>query len=256
MDKNIKLPVGNIRVRWVENHPSHPIIVFLHDSFGCIELWRDFPDRLCKISKCNMLIYDRLGYGKSSSFAESRKGDYLEVEAQRLIDLLEILGIAKPILFGHSDGATIALITAAKYPDRILGVISEAAHIFVEEVTLKGIEDAVKEYETSNLKARLEKYHGDKTDKLFRAWADIWRLPNFREWNIKNMLSSIKAPTMVIQGELDEFGTQKQVTGILENVSGQTKELILPNVTHTPHHEAPDIVLGETAKFLKTHLHI
>jgi len=247
----INLSIGKIWMKRIDNYPGQPVIVFLHDSFGCIELWRDFPEKLSEMTGCNVFLYDRLGYGESDPFAEKRIRNYMEKEADLLSAILDEIGIGRAILFGHSDGATISLIAAAKYPEKIAGVISEAAHIFVEEVTLKGIEEAVYAYKTSNLKQKLEKYHGEKTDKLFWAWADIWRSPDFQDWNLENLLSSIICPVMIIQGENDEYGTLKQVEGIEKGVSGAVIKFVVPNVRHTPHQEVPDSVLEESVNFIR-----
>lgn len=142
----------------MNQYPNKPTIVFLHDSLGSIELWRNLPNELAEITECNVLIYDRLGYGKSDPMATSiRSNNYLELEADILKELLIELNIENPILLGHSDGGSIALIVAGKYPNLIKGTIIEAGHIFVEDITLKGIYDAKKAYETTNLADRLKK---------------------------------------------------------------------------------------------------
>lgn len=244
---------GKLNVVQLANNPEHPTIVFLHDSLGSVELWRTFPKTLGELTQCNVFVYDRQGYGKSSPFTvNSRDNDYLEIEADRLHQLIEQCGLQRVILFGHSDGGSIALIAAAKYPSFILGVITEGAHIFVEEITLEGIREAVTAYQTTDLKERLQKYHGEKTEAVFNAWAATWLNDTFRSWNMEQFLPKIHCPVLVIQGEKDEFGSLDQVNGIVKQVSGVVSSLIIPAVGHTPHKEAKEIVLEHSAGFIGT----
>ncbi|MCT2406802.1 alpha/beta hydrolase [Chryseobacterium antibioticum] len=229
-----------------------PVIVFLHDSFGCTQLWRDFPVKLSEATGCNVLVYDRLGYGKSCPMlTHERPVNYMELEADLLNDLLMQLNINNAILFGHSDGGTIALITAAKYPERVKTVICEAGHIFVEEVTLKGVYDAWDAYRTTNLAERLQKYHGDKVEMLFKAWTETWTRDDYRSWNIESLLKNIQCPLLFIQGETDEYGTLDQVEKTVSQVSGPSEKYIIPSVGHTPHKEVPELVLKKAADFVK-----
>ena len=203
--------------------------------------------------RCNVLVYDRQGYGKSCPFSyKNRDIRYLEQEADILNDLLKHWNIDKAILFGHSDGGSIALLTAAKYPERILGVIAEGAHIFVEEVTLSGIREAIQLYQTTDLKTKLEKYHGHKTEAMFWAWAGTWTSPQFRNWNIEAFLPLVMCPSLIIQGHDDEFGSAAQVQGIVGQTTGPSQALLIPGAKHTPHKEQPDKVLEMAAAFIAT----
>jgi pimeloyl-ACP methyl ester carboxylesterase len=242
----------DIYIYHLDNYNNRPTIVFLHDSLGCTSLWRDFPERLGEYTQCNVLVYDRLGYGKSDPMPDvSRPVNYMEPEADILIELLDGLFIENPILFGHSDGASIALLTAAKYPEKIMAVVAEAAHIFVEEITLNGIREAMEAYKTTNLKERLQKYHGDNTDILFRAWTETWTRPDFRNWNIEKFLPSIVCPLLTIQGLNDEFGSMLQVEGILYGVSG-AKKVLIDDCGHTPHKEKPEETLNAATNFINS----
>ncbi|MGH1515965.1 alpha/beta fold hydrolase [Chryseobacterium sp. JK1] len=230
---------------------DRPTLVFLHDSLGSVQLWRELPAKLAEITQCNTLVYDRLGYGKSYPMpTHERPVNYMELEADILNDLLTELNINKAILFGHSDGGTIALIMAAKYPERVNAVICEAGHIFVEEVTLKGVYDAWEAYKTTNLPERLQKYHGDKVETLFRAWTETWTRDDYRSWNIEYLLKNITSPLLFIQGEADEYGTLDQVEKTVTQVSGNTEKYIIPKVGHTPHKEVPELVLEKTKEFI------
>jgi pimeloyl-ACP methyl ester carboxylesterase len=252
MYKDIRFSVDEIEIERFENYPDRPTIVFLHDSLGCIQLWRDFPQKLGESTNCNVLVYDREGYGKSKSFSNPKRDNfYMEYEADILNELLDKCKIDKAILFGHSDGGSIALIAGAKYPAKILGIITEGAHVFVEEVTLNGIREAIRYYQITDLKAKLEKYHGKKTEDMFWAWAKTWTNVKFRAWNIEFFLPSIKCPALVIQGEDDEFGTLDQVEKIIKQINGKSEELIIPNVKHSPHKEIPELILNKSSEFIK-----
>lgn len=229
-------------------------IVFLHDSLGSVQLWRDFPAKLSEATHCNTLAYDRLGYGKSFPMpTHVRPVNYMELEADLLSNVLAEMNIDNVVLFGHSDGGTIALITAAKYPERIKAVICEAGHIFVEEVTLKGVYDAWEAYKTTNLPERLQKYHGDKVEMLFRAWTETWTRDDYRTWNIEYLLKDITAPLLFIQGEADEYGTLDQVEKTVTQVSGRSEKYIIPGIGHTPHKEVPELVLEKAAGFISNY---
>lgn len=245
------LDLDKIAFKKIEGNPDKSTIIFLHDSLGSIELWRDFPDKLAQLTGHPVLIYDRQGYGKSCDFSyDKRDNDYMELEADILIQLCEKWNIEKPILFGHSDGGSIALIAAGKYPEKISALIVEGAHIFVEDVTIAGISQAAKDYETTILKEKLEKYHGDKTDKMFKMWTETWLSAPFKTWNIEKFLSKIKIPTLVIQGEKDQFGTLNQVMGIMNQVGGYPKAYVPKDAYHTPHKEMPELILQKTSDFI------
>jgi pimeloyl-ACP methyl ester carboxylesterase len=243
---------ATLRLHRIPGEPGHPTLVFLHDSLGCTALWRDFPAALGVATGCPTLVYDRQGYGQSSPFGSSwREVTYLEKEADVLQQLLEQCTIEQAILFGHSDGGSIALLAAAKHPARIRAVVTEGAHIFVEEVTLRGIREAVPAYRTTNLPERLRKYHGEKTDAVFEAWAQTWLRNDYRDWNIERFLPRITCPVLVIQGGQDEYGTLAQVTGIVAQVAGEAQPLLIPFVGHTPHKDARQTVLHYSSMFIE-----
>lgn len=233
--------------------------MYLHDSLGCIKVWRDFPDRLCAATQCNGLIYDRQGYGESSPFTSPREVDYLEREADVLNELLTAVGVYDAILFGHSDGGSIALIAASKIcggtfvsdpPLNIIVVITEGAHVFVEEITLEGIR-AAKVVE-ADLLLRLQKYHGEKTQGVFDAWTETWLRPEFRDFNGEHFLDAIDCPVLVVQGEKDEYGTDAQVLSIRGNPDRfpLRQMCMIPGVGHTPHKDAATQVVELCSAFI------
>lgn len=245
---------GYFEGMYVEHHQlfdDRPTLVFLHDSLGCVHLWRDFPAQLANATQCNILLYDRIGYGKSEPMESwLRPVNYMELETHILIKLLNAYQIKKAILFGHSDGGTIALLAASLYPQHIAITIVEAAHIFVEGITLKGVREAIVAYETTNLKSRLEKYHSDKVDTLFKAWTQTWIREDYRDWNIEALLSNIQSPLLFIQGENDEYGSLAQVNDTISKPKGIATSFIISNVGHTPHKDVPERVLARCAEFI------
>jgi pimeloyl-ACP methyl ester carboxylesterase len=225
-------------------------LVFLHEGLGSVGQWRDFPSRLSERTGLPALVYDRWGYGKSDPFTLPRPASYLHDEARfSLPAVLDECGIGRAILVGHSDGGSIALIFASTRPERVRAVITEAAHVFVESVTLEGIRGAVKVYALTDLGKRLARYHGDKTDLVFHGWADTWLSPEFRDWNIEEVLPGVRCPVLVIQGIDDPYGTPAQVRAIERQVSGSARSLLV-RCGHIPHAEAQAEVLEGMARFI------
>ena len=167
-----------------------------------------------------------------------------------LFGLLEALAIERVVLFGHSDGGSIAIIAAAQRPGQVDGVITEGAHVFVEDVTLAGIHEARAMFASTPLRERLARYHGSKTDAMVAAWIDTWLSLEFRDWNIESCLPRVVCPVLAIQGDDDEYGTPAQVQAIVHGVGVQARSLMLPRVGHTPHRDATEAVIHATAEFM------
>lgn len=226
-------------------------MVFLHDSLGSVLLWRDFPERISMGTGREVYIYERQGHGRSSPLeSHVRDSSYLEKEADLIPDILEKLLIKEAILYGHSDGASIALIAAGKFPGMIKALIVEAPHIFAEDITIEGVRNTVGRQKETRIIEKLKKYHGDKAETTFRAWGETWLKPEYHSWNILNILRQITSPVLVIQGEKDEYGTEKQMTGISDNAQGMVELKLLPKTGHNPHNEAPAIVSAIALEFL------
>jgi len=231
------------------NTPSAPTIVALHEGLGSISMWKDFPQRVADATGCTVLVYSRYGHGKSDRLAEKRSVDFMHHEAKVVLpELLRQFELERPILLGHSDGASIALIYAGAFPDRLQALILEAPHVFVEEHGLRSIAAIRTLYESTDISPKLARYH-DHVDETFRGWNDIWLDPQFREWNIEEYLNSINCPTLVIQGENDEYGTLAQVQAIQRRVPA-AQALILPDCRHSPHRERPDLTLTAISSFV------
>jgi pimeloyl-ACP methyl ester carboxylesterase len=221
-----------------------PVLVLLHDSLGSVALWRDFPERLAEATGLGVFAYDRRGHGGSDPLgARPRTSAYLHDEAATLARVLESAAIEDAILFGHSDGGSIALLAAAHHPAPVRAVVAEAAHVFVEERTLEGIRAAQRAVAEGDLLARLTRHHGPKAEALLAAWMGTWLSPGFRGWNIEDDLRRIRCPVLVVQGDLDEYGTSAQVKAIARGVAGPARTLVLAGVRHTPHRESPAAVL-------------
>lgn len=226
-------------------------LVFLHEGLGSIAQWRDFPSALSRAVHLPAVVYERGGYGGADPLSGPRSIRYIHEEAlESLPEVLRQLQIDDAILIGHSDGGSIALIFAATRPEKVRGVVTEAAHVFVEDVTVAGIRDAVDLYESSDLPERLVRYHGSNTEAAFRGWSDTWLSTAFRSWNIEEYLPGVRCPVLAIQGRDDEYGTPAQVKAIVNGVSGPAERLIIPDCGHVPHHAARPRVLGKTARFI------
>lgn len=245
-----QLQVRRLRPEGLPPESSSPTLVFIHEALGSISQWRDFPETLVESTGLPALIYDRCGFGGSQQLEVSRGPDYLDYEVECLVTLLDLCTVRKPLLVGHSDGATLALLYAAAFPERPVAVISEAAHLFVEEVTLEGIRAAVKRWQTTDLRDRLMRYQGVHTDRVFSAWTETWLDPGFREWNIETQMQHIRCPVLALQGQTDEFGTALQLQAIAEKVGGPCRCRMIPACGHTPHRDARDEVLKEMTAFV------
>jgi pimeloyl-ACP methyl ester carboxylesterase len=247
-----------IEYAWVgDDGPRRPTVVFLHEGLGSLALWRDFPQRFCAACGARGLVYSRPGYGRSSLPAgEPRDVDYLHVQAHEVLPaFLEAAGIASdapaPWFFGHSDGGTIALLHAARFPGRAAGVIAVAPHLFVEDVTVAGVERARTSYAATDWRARLERHHADP-DWVFASWIDIWLDPRFRGWNIEREMEAIACPVLAAQGVDDEYGTMEQVRSIARHVPG-AEVLEISGAGHSPHRDQPGVLIEAGARFIARH---
>lgn len=224
---------------------DRPTLLFLHEGLGCVELWRDFPERLCQRTGCPGLVYDRLGHGKSSPLRQPRTIHYLHQSG--LVELPQVIEALLPgrtlVLVGHSDGGSIGLIFAATQSPALKGMITEAAHVFVESVSIDGIREADAAFASGRLKKGLSRYHGAKTEALFKAWSATWQSPWFASWNIEYLLPAITVPLLVLQGRDDQYGSAAQVETIVAGAGGRVTPALLEDCGHAPHQEFPGLVL-------------
>jgi len=227
-----------------------PTIVFLHEGLGSVAMWRDFPAQLCVALGCNGLVYSRQGYGRSAPLAAPRCVDFMHREAALVLPaVLKAFRIDEPILFGHSDGGSIALLYSAFYPGRPRACVVMAPHILVEEVSITSIAKARCAYEEGYLKERLARYHDD-VDGAFYGWNDIWLDPAFRSWTIETLLEAIQAPVLAIQGEDDVYGTMEQIEGIARRVRSASLVKIA-QCGHSPHRDQPGMTIEAVRRFLE-----
>jgi pimeloyl-ACP methyl ester carboxylesterase len=226
-------------------------LVMLHEGLGSVSMWRGFPELLAGATGRRVLVYSRFGYGRSAPLDAARNVDYMHEEAHRWLPaILARLEIQRPILFGHSDGASIALIHAAGAASEVAGVVALAPHVKVEDLTIRSIAAAKAAYLESDLPMRLGRHHED-ADSAFWGWNQIWLDPAFRAWNIEGLLPSIRCPILAIQGEDDEYGTMEQIASIAR-AAPQTRLLALPACRHSPHRDQPDAVLDAAKRFVAT----
>jgi pimeloyl-ACP methyl ester carboxylesterase len=227
-----------------------PTLVFLHEGLGSATAWRGFPRRLAEKTGCGALVYSRIGYGSSPPAKLPRPISYMHDEAAILDEVMSDHGVREAILVGHSDGASIALIYAGRtQPGRLRGLILEAPHVFAEPSGIDSIAAMKVEYETTDLRQRLARYHTD-VDNAFRGWNDVWLDPSFREWTIEEFLPAITVPVLLIQGTEDEYGTWEQIDVIEEEVRGTVETLRVPDAGHAPHRDQLEMVLEKMAGFV------
>jgi pimeloyl-ACP methyl ester carboxylesterase len=240
----------DLEYEWVGDAASAlPVVVFLHEGLGSVAMWKDFPARLCNAHGLRGLVYSRYGYGRSTPkpAGEMWPPDFMQRQAHEVLPaLFAALQIERPWLFGHSDGASIALLYASEFPTA--GVIAVAPHLFVEDISIASIEAARTAYATTDLRERLARYHADP-DSAFRGWNDAWLSPAFRTWNIEAEMGKIACPVLAVQGEDDEYGTLEQVRGIVRRLP-KTRLFVLPKCGHSPHRDEPALLSREAGRFI------
>jgi pimeloyl-ACP methyl ester carboxylesterase len=259
----VDVPFGGrsvcIEYQWLSRERgAAPLVVFLHEGLGSLAMWKDYPQALCDAGGYRGLVFSRPGYGRSTPrrHDEHWDVDFMHRQAQEVLPrLFDRLGIgsdgAAPWLFGHSDGASIALIHAASFPGSVAGVIAVSPHIFVEDISVRSIEAARDAYRSTDLKARLARYHDD-ADSAFWGWNDIWLDPRFRAWSIEAVLPSIACPILAVQGTDDEYGTLAQVEDIRERAP-RTETVVLDDCRHSPHRDQPAALTAAVTDFITRH---
>ena len=255
-DKNAR-----IEYQWVGSaDASRPLVIFLHEGLGSVAMWKGFPQQLVEAANCRGLVYSRPGYGKSTprEKEETWQADFMHRQAFEVLPALFVaLGIDTaanpPLLYGHSDGGSIALLFAARYPMNASGIIVVAPHIFVEDVSISSIEEAKIAYltttpQTNHLRGKLSRYHDD-VDSAFWGWNDVWLNPAFRRWNLTQAIKTIACPLLAIQGLDDEYGTLEQIRSI-KRLLPQTQLLEIPNCGHSPHRDQPEALIKACVAFV------
>ena len=233
------------------NAEQAPPIILLHDSLGCVALWRDFPEALCAATGRQVIAYDRLGFGKSDPFPGRLPLDFIYNEyAASLQPVCARLGIERFVLFGHSVGGGIGVVGAAKLPAQCVGLVTESAQIFREEITFEGIRAAKPVFAPrAPAYERLRSYHGDKTDWVLSAWIDTWLDPNFA-FDLTPYITALQCPVLAIHGDRDEYGSTEQPKQLCAMTPGPKQCLILEGCGHVPHRERADDVLKAVTAFM------
>ncbi|SNT12191.1 Pimeloyl-ACP methyl ester carboxylesterase [Noviherbaspirillum humi] len=242
-----------LEYQWVgERESRFPTVVFLHEGLGSVSMWKDFPERFCREHGFAGLVFSRYGYGRSTPRpAEERwPVGFMHAQAREVLPaFFEAMGVQRPWLFGHSDGASIALLHAAAFPQSVSGVVAVAPHILVEQLTVDSIAQAREAFLATDLRAKLGRYHAD-ADSAFWGWNQIWLDPAFREWNIEGELDKIACPVLAVQGEEDEYGTLEQIRGIKRRLP-RAELLVLPRCGHSPHRDQPQALIEKAGGFMQ-----
>lgn len=250
----IESPHGRVFSRlWMHEgipNPEPPIVLF-HDSLGCVELWRDFPDKLGMATGRTIIAYDRLGFGRSDVHPGGWTTQFIRDEAERYFPLVKAhLGIDTFVALGHSVGGGIAAHCAAHFPGQCQFLVTESAQAFVEDKTLQGIRAAETAFQAPEQLERLQKYHGAKAQWVLQAWTRTWQSEKMRDWDLASEIPAIECPTLVIHGERDEYGSERHAHRI-GNLAGRNSQVLLvENCGHVPHREREDLIITTVAQFL------
>jgi pimeloyl-ACP methyl ester carboxylesterase len=252
IDKTLQGINGGIFVReWNSYLTNKSPIVLIHDSLGCVELWRDFPDLLSQKTNRRVIAYDRIGLGKSDPALQPISKEFIANEVnESFATVCEQLGISKFILLGHSVGGGMALNCASQLPNRCEAIITIAAQSFVEDKTLAGIQAAKSLFQNPKQIERLEKYHGDKTKWVLDSWIDSWMSDDFKNWSLDDVLAKVNTNLLVIHGRNDEYGSDKHPKSIANLSSGKSSLVLMEETAHFPHREKPEEVLEHIREFL------
>jgi pimeloyl-ACP methyl ester carboxylesterase len=240
--------------RWVPRdvRPDAPApIVLFHDSLGCVELWRNFPEQLAVATRRSVVAYDRLGFGRSDDHPGPLPLTFIQDEAAVVLPrVCDALGIDVIVPFGHSVGGGMAIATAARWPDRCAAVVTESAQSFVEDRTRAGLQAARAEFSRPGQLERLARYHGAKARWVLDAWIETWLSPAFADWRLDDDLRGVRCPALALHGDQDEYGSAEHPGRIARLTHGPSRAVILEGCGHVPHREQPDRVLAEVAEFL------
>lgn len=235
-----------------DKNPDAPVLIFLHDAWGSTETWDDFPEKLSELFGLNALIYDRRGYGKSSPFAgKERPKTYLHEAAEELIRVMDRLQINSAVLYGHSDGASAALIAGGSHPERFQAIMVEGPHTFMEKEGRNTVRESRDRARHNSLLKSLEKYHGKKAQELFRRWHTAWLSEEFDDWSLVSLLKNIKCPVLAFRGENDPYDTLEQLNVLEREIRAPLFTKVIPDAAHTPRKENKEETITLVRNFSK-----
>ncbi len=239
----------SLEVMRIAGRSQSPELVFLHEGLGSVSHWRDFPARVAHDTGCPVTVYSRYGSGDSDVQMEDRSVRYMHDEAlTTLPKLLAQLRIDDPILVGHSDGASIAIIHTGAH-DQVRGLVLLAPHVFVEDLSVASIAEAKVQFQTTDLPKKLTRHHRDAA-RTFWGWNNIWLHPDFRSWNIEEYLPRVTCPILVIQGLQDQYGTMAQVEAIQKHTGEPVEVLALEDCRHSPQRDQAEKTLEGITTFV------
>jgi pimeloyl-ACP methyl ester carboxylesterase len=244
----LQLSGGRLEAQLLDGDPQRPAVVLLHEGLGSVRLWRGLPETINERTGLRVLAYSRFGHGDSDPPPRPRTPAFMHEEALEVLpELLAAAGIERPVLVGHSDGASIALIHAASH--RVRGLVLMAPHVFVEQVCVEAITETRRAFRDDGLRERMARHHRDP-EVTFSGWCDVWLDPAFRDWNLEALLPQIEAPALLIQGRDDEYGTLAQIDALERGLSGSVTRLEVSG-GHAPHLEHPEEVPAAIAGFIE-----
>jgi pimeloyl-ACP methyl ester carboxylesterase len=248
------LDLAPLRLEYRRTGPrpgAAPSIMLLHEGLGSAALWGAFPDQLAAATGAGVLAYSRAGYGQSRPGQMPRAVSFMHEEALDVLPrVLDAIGFRRGILLGHSDGASIATIYAGSVQDhRVRGLVLIAPHFFTEDMGIAEIERARAAFASGALREKLARWHAD-VDCAFRSWSEPWLDPEFRKWDVTEVLGYIRVPILIVQGENDQYGTMRQVETAKAECFCPVDSVILPEVRHDPCREAPEQTLAAITGFL------
>lgn len=237
---------------WGPRPGEAPTIVLLHEGLGCVAQWKSFPEALARATGMGVFAYSRAGYGQSDLADVPRAVSYMTEEAVDVLPhVLDQIGFERGILFGHSDGGSIAAIYAGSVSDpRVRGAVVIAPHFYNEDVGLKSIAAAKIAYQSTNMREKLARYHRDP-DHTFTSWSDVWLNPDYKDWDVSDVIDHLRIPVLAVQGRLDQYGTLAQIRDIEERSYAPVELLILDDCGHSPHLEKPELLLEGATDFIK-----
>lgn len=251
-------PQGRLFARsWTPDTPgagTRPTVLLFHESLGCVEVWRDFPERLATATGLPVVAYDRLGFGRSDPYPGTLTLDFMRAEAADTVPVLMAqLGLGALIPFGHSVGGAMAVATAALDPDRCAAIITMGAQAFIEEGTLAGIRQARSALRNPDQLLRIARYHGDKARWALDAWTETWLNPAFAHWTLDADLAQVRCPLLALHGDRDEYGSRAFPERIGRSAGGLSEVVVIEACGHVPHREQPAAVLLAVSNFLAAH---
>lgn len=254
-DHWIRTEQGTLFARtWTPADPARDAdaaILLFHDSLGCVDLWRDFPEQLAVATRRSVVAYDRLGFGRSDAHPGPLPLTFIRDEAATVVPrVCEALGLDMIVPFGHSVGGGMAIATAARWPERCAAVVTESAQAFVEDRTVAGLRAAKADFQRPGQLERLARYHGEKARWVLDAWIETWLSPAFADWSLDEDLSRVHCPVLALHADEDEYGSVQHPERIAGLTNGPSRAVILDGAGHVPHREQPTRVLTEVARFL------